>query len=492
MVLVAWLLSRKYQGDPSLLIEPQLPSSKPAAKKRKQSTPMRWTGVTPPLARSFAWNARGQKGIAAGISVKPIQQKQADPRPMVTTDPPGNLDAQRDRSATDQARSYTSLVQLRRQDNLDISADESQRGINNATPTDNQLRTESHESVGQSEEQARDAILKTIGMLPELLDQLGDYLCLLECAPIPQAQALFGSASRTQGANDTMDEAQWVCSELLEKAFGDTLPNECARLHDKCFGPEPISAILSSPRVKQPNESTRSFQRTKSAPSQAVLKPTSAQQDETRTTIRSDRRQREVHMPRQFKRSASIASTASSSTVSLHKRKRAASRWEGGKDAQTLVLATPTKQRASSIPTKLEQFTPSPPDSIAHDSSTDSSPSPSTQRSPELKKNLTDSSLKLFKTELSLVEPDKSYVGFVSDAGVKKLQNRSQFESAATDVPTQSQPEWPTELLNHAQSNTLLQEQSVGSLQSRVSPEQHTNTSHHSNPQSDNSTIFRS
>ncbi|WFD00238.1 hypothetical protein MYAM1_002986 [Malassezia yamatoensis] len=365
---------------------------------------MRWTGVTPPLARSFAWNSTGQKGVAAGLSLIPMQRKQVDSRPRETIDPPGNLHAQRYRTDADPtgSSSYQSLLQA--QDNLDINANEAQRQISHVAPTDNQPHTDSHETVGASEHVARDAVSKTIGMLPELWDQLGDYLCLLECAPVPQAQALFGSASRIHDANDTMDEAQWVCSEVLEKAFSDTLPNECARLHDKCFGPEPIPTMLASPRVKQPSESTRSFQRTKSAPSQAVPRPSSTQQDETRTTIRSDRRQREVHMPRQLKRSASIASTATSSTNPLHKRKRAASRWEGGTDAQTLVLATPTKPRASSIPTKLEQFTPSPPHSVAYDSSTGTSPSPSIQRSPELKKSSVDPSLELFKSESSVID----------------------------------------------------------------------------------------
>ncbi|KAI3617744.1 hypothetical protein CBS9595_003653 [Malassezia furfur] len=262
LILVAWLLSRQALGDASLAAAPGPPSAAPAPKKRKASKPTRWNGLAPALPFAFAWETMGSRA-----SPTPARPRAVEVAPDTHAEPTALAARESDASRA-----------------LDAP------GALFAAP-----------SSADGPELSYDARL---ALLPQLWDQLGDQLCLLECAPPSSTRAAYGSASRLRDAQDTRDEAQWVCAAVLEPAFRKTLPKECARLRAKCYGPGPGADVDVAPRSV-----ARRLKRVTSVPAHPVEKPkeATARSDE-RTMIRADRRQREVHMPRQFKRSTTSGS----------------------------------------------------------------------------------------------------------------------------------------------------------------------------------------
>ena len=190
-----------------------------------------------------------------------------------------------------------------------------------------------------------------IAMLAQYWDLLGDQLCLLQCAPTSSSGVLYGSAAHIRPVNDERDEAQWLCASVLEPVFSSTLPKECARLRTKCFGPGPVAT-----------PAPRRLKRTASAPStQPVDKkePLPTLRTEERTMIRADRKQREVVMPRQLKRSTSVS--AAPAAAPPNKRKRPASRWGAAAEGHTLVCATPEKPKQLVPQNVFGSVSPSPP-----------------------------------------------------------------------------------------------------------------------------------
>ncbi|WFD48254.1 hypothetical protein GLX27_002922 [Malassezia furfur] len=319
LVLVAWLLSRRALGDASLAADPAPPSAAPAPKKRKTSKPTRWNGLAPALPFAFAWDTMSPRASPAPSS----RPRTADAAP----------------SAAPDAHAAPSKAPARESD----------------APSSSGSPSASH-TPQPSTDEPDPPYAARLALLPQLWDQLGDQLCLLECAPPSSTHAAYGSASRLRDAQDMRDEAQWVCAAVLEPAFRKTLPKECARLRAKCFGPGPGADVDVAPRSV-----ARRLKRTKSAPAQPVEKPKeAAARSDERTMIRADRRQREVHMPRQFKRSPSV-SVPSLHTAPASKRKRPASRWGVAAEAHTLVCATPEKPKgAPPVPLALGSPSPSP------------------------------------------------------------------------------------------------------------------------------------
>ena len=317
LVLVAWLLSRRALGDASLAADPAPPSTAPAPKKRKTSKPTRWNGLAPALPFAFAWDTISPRASPAPSS-----------RPRAAEATP---------SAAPDAPAATPVAPARESD----------------APSSSGSPGASH-TPQPSTDGPDPPYAARLALLPQLWDQLGDQLCLLECAPPSSTHAAYGSASRLRDTQDTRDEAQWVCAAVLEPAFRKTLPKECARLRAKCFGPGPGTDVDVAPRSV-----ARRLKRTKSAPAQPVEKPKEAPaRSDERTMIRADRRQREVHMPRQFKRSTSV-SVPSLHTAPTSKRKRPASRWGAAAEAHTLVCATPEKPKGAA-PVALALGSPSP------------------------------------------------------------------------------------------------------------------------------------
>ncbi|WFC95857.1 hypothetical protein MBRA1_002511 [Malassezia brasiliensis] len=313
LILVAWLLSRQALGDASLAVAPAPSSAAPAPKKRKTSKPTRWNGLAPPLPFAFAWDPMGSR-----VNPSLSRPRAAEAALDTPAEPPA--------PAARESEASTSLEGS---------------GASSAT-----------QPCAGVPEPSYDARL---ALLPQLWDQLGDQLCLLECAPPSATRAAYGSASRLRDAQDTRDEAQWVCAAVLEPAFRKILPKECARLRAKCFGPGPGVDVDVAPRSV-----ARRLKRVTSAPAHPVEKPkeATARSDE-RTMIRADRRQREVHMPRQFKRSTNV-SVPSMHAAPTSKRKRPASRWGAAAEAHTLVCATPEKPKATAPPPALALGSPSP------------------------------------------------------------------------------------------------------------------------------------
>lgn len=245
-----------------------------------------------------------------------------------------------------------------------------------------------------------------------LVEALADQLCVLQLSTVAEAALpRFGSSARLCLAHDERDEVQWFCADVMEAAYARSLPQVCALLRIKFFGPGP-GAAASKPRA---------LKRTMSVPSHATSGPTlaaapaaapaaasaaapaaapstapavgpaadlhpiltAAQTERRRGVSATTRPAPEVHMSRRLSRTTS-ASHAAPSSASLsqagpaprdHKRKRPASRWSGGAASTTLVMATPKRSRMAAAPG---------PSADAALSSWESSPASSPPGSPSL------------------------------------------------------------------------------------------------------------
>ncbi|PKI85934.1 hypothetical protein MVES1_000167 [Malassezia vespertilionis] len=173
--------------------------------------------------------------------------------------------------------------------------------------------------------------------LHALYETLADQLCLLQITSEAYGPPLYGSAARVMARDDARDdardEAQWVCAEIIEPFYKSRLPNECAQLRAKCFGPG-----------QQPTPQRRQ-KRATSARKPDVQRAQRSCTD-TATTIRADKKQREVHMHRALRRTTSMCSAPLRARAPLAARSRPAQRSE----AETLVCATPEQKRHTSVP----------------------------------------------------------------------------------------------------------------------------------------------
>lgn len=302
---------RARQDDPELRTDARLidtPASPPAS-KRKVAKTKRWAGMAPVLPFAFAWDRPAARGAPTAGAVLPSRSAAADPG---STQSGGDVPESQPRTA----------------------------------PLDRAAASEGGPRADVPQPMPAD-FTDPLASLPPLWESLADYLCLLQCAPVGASSALYGSAARVHTAHDERDDAQWLCADILDPAFSKHLPKECSQLRTKCFGPSAASTPLRSRRRRS---ETVSAPRPASAPVLA--------KSETRTMIRAGWKQKEVHMPRQLKRSTSTSGTKV--PVVQHKRKRPASRWGAATSAPMLVCATPEKPRASA-PVLLGSVSPSPP-----------------------------------------------------------------------------------------------------------------------------------
>ena len=226
-----------------------------------------------------------------------------------------------------------------------------------------------------------DQITSELGM--DLASLLGDFS---EASKSEASQTngakqptIFGSAARNKGSDDPFDEAQWLCVEVIEPFFGQTLPRQCSVMRGKCFVPASTgntpargqvpAAVAAERRSKTASSREVEDKRTRPATSRSTTKQLrDALRDEKASASFGRRpsrgaggellgRGREVDMNRRFSRSASATAlgthleagdgTAAKSFVTgkLGKRKSEAVRRPPTKEKVTLVLSTPQKSR---------------------------------------------------------------------------------------------------------------------------------------------------
>lgn len=102
--------------------------------------------------------------------------------------------------------------------------------------------------------------------LASRFESLTDKLCLLCAMPSdldvsgPEAAVVanFGTGGRERGPEDERDEAQWLCSSLVEPTFSGALPRQCNLLRSKCFvAPPPAAASPASKERTSPESVQR-------------------------------------------------------------------------------------------------------------------------------------------------------------------------------------------------------------------------------------------